>query len=90
MDLLEQTARILRVLGHPHRLKAIELISNKALTVGEVAEKIGIAPNACSQHLNIMKAHGVLSCRRNGKAIYYEVEDPNALNVLSCIRKHKL
>ena len=88
MGVLERTARVLRILGHPHRLKAIELLARDALTVGELAEKIGIAPNACSQHLNIMRAHGVLSSRRNGKAIYYSVEDPNALNVLACIRKH--
>ena len=41
------TARILRVLAHPHRLKIIELISGKELTVGEVARKVGIPPNAC-------------------------------------------
>jgi DNA-binding transcriptional ArsR family regulator len=88
MEVLERTAAVLRVLAHPHRLKIIELLSSRGLTVGEVAEAIGILPNACSQHLNIMKAHGVLSRRRDGKAIYYAVEDPNAINVLKCIRKH--
>jgi len=88
MAVLERTAAVLRVLAHPHRLKIIELISSRPLTVGEVAEAVGIPPNACSQHLNIMKAHGVLSRRRNGKAIYYAVEDPDAINVLRCIRRH--
>ena len=50
--------------------------------------KVGIAPSACSRHLNIMKAHGVVSSRRDGKVIHYKVENPHALNVLSCIRKH--
>ena len=88
MEVLEATARILRVLAHPHRLKIIELIAKQELTVGDVAEMVGIPPNACSQHLNIMKAHGVVGSRRNGKTIHYRVENPHALNVLACIRKH--
>jgi DNA-binding transcriptional ArsR family regulator len=88
MDVLEATARVLRVLAHPHRLKIIELIARRELTVGEIAEQVGLAPNACSQHLNIMRAHGVLSSRRDGKTICYKVENPHAINVLSCIRKH--
>ena len=88
MEALEHTATILRVLGHPHRLKIIELLSSREPTVGELADEVGIPPNACSQHLNIMKAHGVLSSRRCGKTIHYKVVDPNAVNVLACIRKH--
>lgn len=88
MDVLERTARVLRVLAHPHRLKIVELLAGGELAVGELAQQLEIAPNACSQHLTNMRAHGILDCRRNGKAIYYEVVDPNALNVLGCIRKH--
>lgn len=88
MEVLEHSARVLRVLAHPQRLKIIELLADRELTVGEVADAVGIAPNACSQHMNIMKAHGVLSSVRNGKVMYYHVEDPNALNVLACIRAH--
>ena len=88
MEVLEATARVLRVLAHPHRLKIIELIAGRELTVGEVARRVGLAPNACSQHLTIMRAHGVVNRRRDGKTIFYRVENPHALNVLSCIRKH--
>ena len=88
MEVLEATARVLRVLAHPHRLKIIELIAGRELTVGEVARRVGLAPNACSQHLTIMRAHGVVNRRRDGKTIFYQVENPHALNVLSCIRKH--
>jgi ArsR family transcriptional regulator len=85
---LKRTATVLRVLGHPHRLRIIEMLSGKKLTVGQLAEVLGIAPNACSQHLNNMKAHGILTCDRQGKSIYYQVDDPNALSVIDCIRSH--
>jgi DNA-binding transcriptional ArsR family regulator len=88
MPVLERSARVLRVLAHPHRLKIIELISDRGLTVGEVASAVGIPPSTCSQHLSILRAHGVVSGRRIGKASYYSVEDPHAVHVLACIRRH--
>ena len=88
LEVLQQSARVLRVLAHAHRLKIIELISARELPVGELADAVGIPPNACSQHLNIMRAHRVLDARRDGKTIFYRVIDPNALNVLACIRMH--
>jgi ArsR family transcriptional regulator len=90
MEVLERTATALRVLGHPHRLKIVELLGQRRLTVGQLARAIGIAPNACSQHLNLMRAHGLLSCSRNGKAVYYQVDNPSAMNVIRCIRRYEL
>ncbi|NBC11618.1 MAG: hypothetical protein GVY24_07805, partial [Planctomycetes bacterium] len=33
-------------------------------------------------------AHGILDVERDGRSAYYLVVNPNALNVLDCIRKH--
>jgi DNA-binding transcriptional ArsR family regulator len=88
MEVLERAASVLRVLAHPHRLKMVELLTGKELTVGALAEAVGIAPAACSQHLNLMRAHGVLDRTRDGKRIHYTVVNPNAFAVLDCIRKH--
>lgn len=81
----ERVANTLRVLGHPHRLQIVELLETHSLTVGDLAERLGIAPHACSQHLRIMQAHGILSARREGKSVYYQVEDHQARNVIRCI-----
>lgn len=85
---LDRVARMLRVLGHPHRLRMIELLADGELPVGELAREVGIAPNACSQHLNMMRAHGLLDARRDGKVMFYRVIHPQALTVLSCIHQH--
>jgi ArsR family transcriptional regulator len=90
MEVLEEVAGALRVLGHPHRLKIVELLELHDLTVGELAEQLDIAPNACSQHLNLMRAHGLLSSRRDGKTVYYRVDHPSALSVIHCIRANRV
>ena len=89
MEVLERMAGSLRVLAHPYRLKIVELLMEQDLTVGELAGALDMPSSACSQHLNLMRAHGLLTSRRNGKAVYYQVDNPSAANVIKCIRKHE-
>lgn len=88
MAVLEQAAAVLKVLAHPHRLKMVELLSRRRYSVGELAEQLQLAPNAVSQHLNQMKDRGILSVEREGRTAYYRVTNPNAGNVIRCIREH--
>ena len=87
MGLLEQCADALRVLAHPHRLKLVELMMGERLSVGELADRTGLAANAVSQHLSQMKAHGILAVKRDGRTAYYRVVNPNAKNLIRCIRR---
>jgi DNA-binding transcriptional ArsR family regulator len=86
----ERVAPVLRVLGHPHRLRITELLVAQELTVGELAQRLGIPHNACSQHLNLMRAYGLLASRRVGKTVHYRVDNPGAVNIVTCIRNHEL
>jgi DNA-binding transcriptional ArsR family regulator len=90
MPVLERVSAALRVLAHPHRLKIVELLLVGEMPVGELADRLGLAPNAVSQHLNIMKAHGLLTSRRQGRSILYQADNPDARNVVNCIRKHHM
>ncbi|MBN1512709.1 MAG: winged helix-turn-helix transcriptional regulator [Phycisphaerae bacterium] len=87
-ELLEQAADVLRVLAHPQRLRMLEVLAGQNVTVGDLAKAVGMAPAACSQHLNLMHAHGVLSRARDGRTTHYTVVNPHALALLECIRKH--
>ena len=88
MEVLERVSAALRVLSHPHRLKIVELLLTGEMPVGELADRLGLAPNAVSQHLNMMKAHGLLTCRREGRTILYQADNPDARNIINCIRKY--
>lgn len=88
MASLEAAAGVLRVLAHPHRLRIVELLLEDRLPVGELARLLELAPNAVSQHLNQMKAHGILSAQRDGREVHYQVVSPHAKTLINCIRKH--
>jgi DNA-binding transcriptional ArsR family regulator len=88
MERLEAAATVMRVLSHPHRLRICELLMAGRHSVNALAECLGIPGNAVSQHLNMMKAHGLLSSHREGKTVYYRVVDPRPEWLLACIRDH--
>ncbi len=88
MERLETAATIMRVLAHPHRLRICEMLMTGRYSVNALAEHLGVPNNAVSQHLNMMKAHGLLGSDREGKTVYYRVVDPRPEWLLSCIRGH--
>jgi DNA-binding transcriptional ArsR family regulator len=89
MERLEKAVEVLRVLAHPHRLRICDLLLCDRMAVGELAEHLEIPPNAVSQHLNLMKAHGILDREREGKTVYYKVVDQHPCWLLDCIRGYQ-
>jgi len=88
MERLEAAAGVLRLMGHPHRLRICELLISGRMCVNALARHLGAPANAVSQHLNMMKAHGILASEREGKTVYYRVVDPRPGWLLGCIREH--
>lgn len=83
----EETARMLRCLGHPVRLQILDLLDRKSeLTVTEIYEALGLEQAVCSQHLNLMRDKGILGHRKEGVNVYYSLGDERAPKVLSCVR----
>ena len=86
--ILEKCADSLRVLAHPVRLRIVESVEARRLTVGELAESLEMPQAVVSQHLARMKAVGLLCVERDGRAAYYRIRDPSCTSLLACIRKH--
>lgn len=83
----EETARMLRCLGHPIRLRILDLLERKGeRTVTEIYEALGIEQAVCSQHLSLMRDKGILDHRKEGVNVYYFLGDDRAPKVLSCVR----
>ena len=83
-----QVAEVLKAIAHPIRLQIVELLQAKEMCVGDIAEALGGKQAVNSQQLNMIKAKGVLSCRRDGARVYYRIENRNVINLLRCIYDH--
>ncbi len=84
----EHVAEVLKAIAHPVRLQIVELLQAEEMCVGDIAETLGGKQAITSQQLNMMKAKGVLSCRRDGARVYYRIENRNVIKLLDCIYDH--
>ena len=84
---VQRAADILKSVAHPTRLRIADLLQSREMTVGEIQESLGTSQSLTSQQLTLMKAKGILKSRKVGKSVYYGVDSPEVIQVLSCLKK---
>jgi DNA-binding transcriptional ArsR family regulator len=71
VPLYEAKAELFRTIGHPGRIRVLELLCDRDHAVHELAEHIDISDSNLSQQLSVLRrAHMVVSTRRDGEVIY--------------------
>src|SRR4051812_22796834 len=80
-------ADFFRTLGHPARVRVLELLRDGELTVGELQAELEIDSSGASQHLAAMRRQGLLESRREGTSVYYRVRDPRTFQLLETARQ---
>jgi ArsR family transcriptional regulator len=84
----EHVAEVLKAIAHPVRLQIVALLEKREMCVNEIVEALGAKHAITSQQLNMMKAKGVVSCRREGGKSYYRTENLNVVKLLHCVYNH--
>ncbi len=83
---LDEAAEMLRVMGHPLRIRIAQTLEHGEKNVGEIAEAVDAAQATTSQHLKAMRVRGLLAARRDGACVFYAIARPEVFKILSCIR----
>ncbi|WP_066902052.1 ArsR/SmtB family transcription factor [Mycolicibacterium houstonense] len=86
--LYEIKANLFKALAHPARIRILEILSaaGKPTPVSEILAETGIEPTLLSQHLAVLKRHQVVSGRRVGNAVFYELAHPKISELLVIAR----
>ena len=85
----EREAEILKVLGHPIRLKIVAGLLSEACNVKKIWECLGLPQATVSQHLALLKNKGIIEGRRNGVAVYYSVISEPARLIIETLFKNQ-
>jgi ArsR family transcriptional regulator len=80
-------ADLFRLLGHPVRVRVLELLRDGELTVGELQSALELDSGGMSQHLTAMRRQGVLESRKDGAKVHYRVKDPRTFQLLAVARE---
>ncbi len=79
-------AEIIKVLGHPIRLKIISCLCSEQCNVKHLWECFGLPQAIVSQQLAILKNAGIISSKRVGNEVYYSVVHPLANKIIEILR----
>ena len=82
-----EVSQALKSLAHPVRLKVLCQILDSEKTVNELTEFCEIPQSAMSQFLARMKSEGVLTSRKEGTRVYYDLADPKIKKLLKSIKE---
>jgi DNA-binding transcriptional ArsR family regulator len=79
-------ADFFKTLGHPARIRVLELLRDGERSVSELIPGVGIEPSHLSQQLGILRRANVLQVRKEGAAVLYSVTDPRIFELLEVAR----
>lgn len=80
-------AEFFRTLGHPVRVRILELLRENERTVGDLQAALELDSSGTSQHLSALRRQGVVENRRDGTSVYYRVKDPRTFQLLEVARQ---
>ena len=78
----EVKANLFRVLGHPARVRILELLREGERSVGALQTELGLDSGGTSQHLAALRRIGLVESRREGTSVYYRVDDERVFDLL--------
>ena len=70
-----QASELFKVLGDATRLRILDALSGGELRVQEIADRLNMTQSAISHQLHTLRDHRVLKARRDGRWIYYSIDD---------------
>ncbi|MEP6608679.1 MAG: metalloregulator ArsR/SmtB family transcription factor [Burkholderiaceae bacterium] len=79
--LFEVVSGYFGLLSEPTRLKILNAICDRELTVSDIVERVESTQTNVSRHLNLMYGKGVLKRRRKGPMTFYSIADPNVVTL---------
>ena len=77
--------RLMKVLSNPDRLLLLCQLSQGEKRVGELEEILSIVQPTLSQQLTVLREEELVTTRRDGKSIYYQIASPQALAVMNVL-----
>lgn len=83
---IDAAAEVIKMLGHPLRLRLVEALEGGEKTVRELTDLLDVEQAIVSQQLIKMRGKGIVDGRRVGVNVYYSIDNPRVLKILNCIR----
>ncbi|QSO47797.1 winged helix-turn-helix transcriptional regulator [Alicyclobacillus mengziensis] len=85
--LIDFKTQLFKTMGHPTRLRILELLRTGEKTVGELQQALDIDPSSVSQQLSVMRTRQLVDARKQGTSVYYTVRDELVFDIMDIARQ---
>jgi len=85
--LYQLKAEFFKTLGHPARIRVLELLSDREHAVAEMLPQVGIEPAHLSQQLAVLRRANLVTSRKEGTTVYYSLTSPQVAELLAVARQ---
>jgi len=82
----EQQAQFIKAVAHPTRLRILEILARGECCVCHVTAVLDQRQPYVSQHLMLLRGHGLVLDRRDGLMVHYRLADPRVTQIISLVR----
>lgn len=88
LDETLQIAEIFKLLGEPTRLKIVLALIENELCVCDLSAVINTSVSAVSHQLRLLKSARLIKFRKEGKMVYYSIDDDHIKNLVEQLKEH--
>jgi ArsR family transcriptional regulator len=83
----EVKAELFKALGHPARIRVLEVLSEGERSVSDLQPLVGIESSHLSQQLGILRRAGLVASRKEGASVIYSLADPLLADLLAVAKR---
>ena len=87
VPLYQAKAELFRTLGHPIRIRVLELLQNGPRPVSELLRELDIEASALSQQLAVLRRAGFVVSTRRGTSVSYELAASDVAELMQAARR---
>ncbi|WP_239153009.1 ArsR/SmtB family transcription factor [Virgisporangium aurantiacum] len=87
LPLYKAKADFFKTLGHPARIRILELLSQREHAVGELLPEVRVEATSLSQQLAVLRRAGLVTFRKEGSLVYYSLTSPQVAELLAVARR---
>ena len=87
-ELIPRAASFFKVVGDETRMKILCELAVHELCVNDIAEAVEMTKSAVSHQLRMLKDEGLVKARRDGKNIFYSLDDQHVVDLLDIAFTH--
>ncbi|MER5548903.1 metalloregulator ArsR/SmtB family transcription factor [Streptomyces sp. NPDC002589] len=84
--LYQLKAEFFKTLGHPARIRVLEMLSEREHAVAEMLPEVGIESAHLSQQLAVLRRANLVVTRKEGSTVYYSLTSPHVAELLQVAR----